>query len=119
MIVPRLKPISQKRLAQIVKARNSEQYRNWRLSVLARDEYTCQYPSCNAKEKLEIHHIRKFAHNKHLRTAVYNGIVLCAKHHKMIQGNEGAYELMFFKLVKANAAKQKKKKEDESNKDNS
>jgi hypothetical protein len=67
-----------------------------------RDGNKCQYPGCTVVDKLEIHHIRRFAQNKHLRTATFNGITLCEKHHDMISQKEEYYELMFFKIVQAN-----------------
>lgn len=104
-----MKPISRKRLEHILKNRNTEKYRNWRQLVMTRDENRCQYPRCEKTEKLEIHHIRTYAKNPHLKTAVYNGVTLCHWCHKKIQGNERAYEMMFFQIVKANAKRQKNK----------
>lgn len=120
MIFPRIKPITDKRLQQIRKGRNTEDYRKWRESVLARDKYTCQYPGCSKCEKLEVHHIRRYAHNKHLRTERFNGITLCSKCHDKISGHEERLELAFFKIAKANEIKytreleEKKKNESDS-----
>lgn len=99
MFVPRIKPTTQKRLEQLVRGQSTKRYQNWRKTVLARDEEQCQFPSCKSKEKLEIHHIRRFADAIHLRHQTYNGITLCEKHHRMITGHEKFYELMLFKIT--------------------
>ncbi|HRI34409.1 MAG TPA: HNH endonuclease signature motif containing protein [Saprospiraceae bacterium] len=119
MIFP-IKPISQKRLGQILKGRNTAKYRDWRTAVLCRDQYKCQYPNCRNVDKLEIHHIKTFAKNSHIRTATFNGITLCASCHDKIQGREGAYEMTFFNIVKANTRDQKARDAAaKENKDNS
>jgi 5-methylcytosine-specific restriction endonuclease McrA len=115
MIIPNIKAITQKRLGQLTKARNTADYRDWRVKVLMRDNHKCQYPGCTAVEKLEIHHIRRFAQNKHLRTATFNGITLCEKHHDMISQHEEYYEVMFFKIVQANEKIHKNKVEEIKN----
>lgn len=66
---------------------------------MKRDNYQCQYPGCSVKDKLEVHHIKKFATYKHLRTALFNGITLCEAHHSKIFGREEHYEVAFFKIV--------------------
>jgi 5-methylcytosine-specific restriction endonuclease McrA len=104
MIIPRLKPITNKRLGQIQRARNMASYRDWRATILARDGHRCQYPGCGLSEKLEVHHIKKHAVYKHLRLEPFNGITLCEKHHSLVTGQEGRYELFFFKI---NMSKQK------------
>lgn len=119
MIFPHTKPITDKRLQQIKKGRNTDDYRKWRESVLARDKYKCQYPGCSRHEKLEVHHIRRFSQNKHLRTERFNGITLCDKCHDKITGQEERLEMTFFKIAHANEIKYKKelkeKTENESN----
>lgn len=107
MILWPTKPVTQKRLNQILKGRNTQQYRDWREAVLIRDDHQCQYPMCTKKDKLEIHHIRTYAKNPHLKTAVFNGIALCHTCHRKIQGNERAFEFIFFKIVRANTKKKK------------
>jgi len=109
MIIPPLKPISKKRLAQVEKGRNTAKYREWRDLVLARDGKRCQYPGCTNDKKIDVHHIKRFAHNKHLRTEVYNGISLCEECHGKIHGHEEYYEEMFFRIVEANTKTLKEK----------
>ncbi len=108
MIVPRTKPITQKRLEQILKGRNDQKYRNWKDAVLARDGFVCQFPNCQEKQKLEVHHIKRWTDSAHLRHEIFNGITLCKKHHASIQGQEKFWEIPFFEIVKANAANNKK-----------
>lgn len=101
MFLPRIKPITQKRLSQLEKARGNSNNREWRSAVLARDGNKCQYPGCEETKKLQVHHIRRFANNRHLRTAVFNGITLCKGCHQKIYNREHEYELLFFNIVKA------------------
>lgn len=108
MLIPRIKPITNKRLGQLVRNSSSDKYQMWRDSVLARDENKCQYPGCCKDEKLQVHHIKRFVDAKHLRYERFNGITLCIKHHQQIANNEGYYELMFLRIVLANEQKLKK-----------
>lgn len=110
MFIPRIKPITQKRLAQLQNERNKAAYRQWRKDVLVRDGHKCQYPGCDATKDLEIHHIKKFHNYKHLRTALVNGICLCEKHHDHVTGHESKYELLFFKIAVSNGEKYENKK---------
>ena len=123
MLIPKIKAINPKQLRQLLKQRNTATYRDWRTAVLCRDGYKCQYPNCSETSKLEVHHIRRYSESKHLRTAIYNGITLCQKHHDSIQGSERFYELAFFKIAKANQEKYDKmieeKKNESKDKDNS
>jgi hypothetical protein len=65
---------------QTTDLRNTTEYKKWRVAVLKRDNYTCQY--CPAKINLEAHHIKPYATHKNLRLIVKNGITLCATCHK-------------------------------------
>lgn len=63
------------------KIRASEEYKQWRLSVFQRDEYTCQ--SCGqVGGKLNADHIKQFAFHPELRLDVSNGRTLCVECHK-------------------------------------
>jgi len=56
-------------------------YREWRKSVLERDDYTCQ--CCGIRGgKLHSHHIESYNNHKDLRTSIDNGITLCKTCHK-------------------------------------
>lgn len=67
-------------------ARDSNQYKDWRLSVFERDNYTCQKcgkHSGNGKRvDLHPHHIKPFATFPSLRFEVSNGITLCKECHR-------------------------------------
>ena len=59
----------------------SLEYKDWRKSVLKRDNYTCNI--CDIRGGvLRIHHIKEYANYKHLRIVIDNGVTLCEKCHK-------------------------------------
>jgi 5-methylcytosine-specific restriction endonuclease McrA len=70
------------------KIRKSKEYKNWRLSIFKRDNYTCVI--CKVKNKkgmgktIELHadHIKSFAHHKDLRFEIDNGRTLCIDCHR-------------------------------------
>lgn len=74
-------------------------YIEWRSSVYKRDNFKCQWPSCNMKQKLNAHHIKNWAEFPGLRFVVQNGITLCRSHHDMIKGMEEAYASTFMRIV--------------------
>jgi hypothetical protein len=59
------------------KIRNTTEYRQWRTSVLIRDNGVCR--CCETKEDvvLHVHHIKNFSEYEDLRFDVKNGIVTC------------------------------------------
>lgn len=61
--------------------RGTKEYKEWRISVFSRDEYTCQ--ECNQiGGSLEAHHIKPFAKYEELRFELSNGLTLCVTCHK-------------------------------------
>lgn len=78
------------------------QYKEWRLSVLKRDSFCCKFPGCTKsgkKARLQVHHIRRWADSVELRFQLTNGITLCYKHHKQIEGIEENYVQLFSTMV--------------------
>lgn len=63
------------------KIRKGIEYRLWRESVFARDNWTCQKYGTRGRN-LHPHHIKNFAQYPKLRFAIDNGITLSEKAHK-------------------------------------
>jgi predicted restriction endonuclease len=78
---------------------NDPIYKDWRKKIYNRDNFTCQWPGCNSKKKLNAHHIYRWADFPGLRYHIHNGITLCKIHHDMIKNNEDNYRYFFSKLV--------------------
>jgi 5-methylcytosine-specific restriction endonuclease McrA len=68
-----------KRERDIISGRS--EYKQWRLSVIKRDNYTCQ--SCKTRGGiLQVHHIKSWAEYPDLRFDTDNGITYCLKCHR-------------------------------------
>jgi 5-methylcytosine-specific restriction endonuclease McrA len=63
------------------KIRTSKEYKDWRVAVFERDNYTCQ--DCGSRG-VELHadHIKPFAYFAELRLVIENGKTLCVPCHK-------------------------------------
>jgi hypothetical protein len=65
------------------------QGKRWRRAVMRRDGYACKL--CGATERLQVHHIRKFAAYPESRWDVANGLTLCVECHGAFRGSEDEY----------------------------
>lgn len=73
------------------------EYVKFRKAVKARDNYECQM--CKSKQKLKVHHIKRWVDAPGLRFAISNGITLCRTCHDKISENEDSYRPMFTRIV--------------------
>jgi Restriction endonuclease len=79
--------------AKSIIIRNSKEYKEWRILVFNRDDYTCQECGDRCKKGntvyLEAHHIKPFATHPKLRFDITNGQTLCRPCHlKKPKGRE-------------------------------
>lgn len=79
---------------------NDPVYKDWRIKVYKRDDFRCQMPGCKSKNRLNAHHIQKWANASILRFDVQNGITLCYKCHKEVTGHEEQYQSLFQNIVR-------------------
>ena len=62
-----------------------------RRAVLARDGHRCTYPGCHARDGLQVHHLRHWAHLG--TTDLDNLACLCWRHHRLV--HEGGWHITF------------------------
>lgn len=74
-------------------------YKSWIKQIFSRDKFTCQWPNCNKKNKLNAHHIQKWSDFPGLRFHLNNGITLCKYHHDYIRNMEENYAPFFLNLL--------------------
>ena len=71
------------------KVRKGVQYKLWRDSVFARDNWTCQCCKERGSIVLNAHHIKGYSQYKELRTNIGNGITLCERCHRLYHKEYG------------------------------
>lgn len=91
--MPRMTPYSRKRKSEL----KSEWYKKLRLSVYARDGFTCQM-CFKTGGYLNAHHIETYRSNRELRFDKDNLITLCAACHKKIFRKEKHF-IEYFKEI--------------------
>jgi len=81
--------------------RASTEYKEWRIEILKRDNFTCQicdyksHTTIKGKSDIQANHIKRFADYPELRFISTNGITLCKKCHLMIAEHEEEWESYF------------------------
>lgn len=64
-------------------------YTKWRKAVLERDKYYCRI--CHSQDRLEVHHIKRFATHPDIRWNIDNGLTLCHDCHIGFRNREEEY----------------------------
>lgn len=72
------------RTPEILLARASKAFKQWRAAVFKRDRYTCQSCGDHTGGNLHAHHIRPFAEDLAGRFDVQNGLTLCRPCHERL-----------------------------------
>jgi len=67
----------------VEKIRKGKDSREWRKSVFANDNYTCQKCKDNKGGNLHPHHIKNFSQYPELRFVAENGVTLCRSCHEL------------------------------------
>jgi len=96
---PKLLPKRRKYKESTSRNFKDPKYVEWKKAVKTRDNYTCQWPGCLKRSRLQVHHIKTWAKYPHLRFTVGNGVTLCKFHHDSIKNKEEIYESFFLKLL--------------------
>lgn len=66
----------------------TKEYKDWRMSVFERDNFTCQ--KCGqVGYDLNAHHIKNYADNEDCRTDIDNGTTLCEECHRLFHSTYG------------------------------
>jgi len=70
---------------------NTDEYRNWRKAVYARDHYRCIL-CLRHMRSFHAHHIKRFVDYPELRLNVDNGVTLCERCHRQVHMMEPEFE---------------------------
>jgi hypothetical protein len=74
----------------------SLEYKNWRIQVFKRDNYTCQICGKRGNGDIQANHIKKYIDYPELRTSSYNGITICNQcAYQFVNNHEKEWEPFF------------------------
>lgn len=85
-------------ITRLYNSRMTPEYKEWRISVFRRDNFTCQMCFSIGKN-LQANHIKKWSDYPELRFVVNNGITLCKDCHHRITRHEDLWEMNFRFIV--------------------
>lgn len=83
--------LTEEERVEIIKARRSAEYYEWKRQVHANHNYECAI--CGSDEEIRAHHLYGFSYYEELMTDVENGVTLCARHHDT--AFEGAFHNIY------------------------
>lgn len=79
------------KIPERIRIRHSTEYKEWRLQVFGRDDFTCR--RCGVRGVyLEAHHVKGFAEFPKLRFDVDNGLTLCKECHIIIDNKRRRFK---------------------------
>jgi 5-methylcytosine-specific restriction endonuclease McrA len=92
--------------------REIDGYKEMCYKVRVRDGHKCQMPNCGQRQKLQVHHVIRYADSSYGRLNPDNCILLCSRCHKdIVTGKEEIYAPLFVRIIGENTIKQNKKNE--------
>ena len=79
--------------------KDNPNYKEWRINVYKRDNFTCRIESEDCNGRIEAHHILPWRDFQELRYKLNNGITLCHAHHPRGEAKEKLLMPVFQELV--------------------
>lgn len=79
--------------------KDTQVYKEWRMSVYKRDNFKCKISNSDCNGRIEAHHILPWRTHIELRYDINNGITLCHFHHPIKKSEEEKLSPYFMELI--------------------